>query len=401
MSFGKVGCSLAVVLAALLWQAEASAQTASTCSFDPASATVRVTVDGQATTLSRTGPGIIRLNGVACGTATTTNTNRMIVTGGALVDSVTLTGVFAPGLTPEADGVSEIEVQLINIQNFTWALGSDDDTVAFIGSGRLDYGGDGDADVTGAVVRTIRGGAGNDLLDFSALGTSFTLDGDTGDDHLIGGNGNNTLIGNEGMDILEGGAGNDSLDGGPGDDTELGGSGNDTFRQGTVANGADTISGGPGRDRIEYRRRTVGVTVTLGAGDGDDGEPGEGDDVARDVEDAVGGSGDDTLVGSTARNTLEGLDGNDELFGGAQADLLRGGPGDDFIQGDGAADVMEGEEGNDVLVGDAAAGDRFVGGDGDDEVVGNTDGNRELVNCGAGNDVVEANDEDNFIDCEL
>jgi Ca2+-binding RTX toxin-like protein len=362
---------------------------------------VRVTVDGLAASVSRTAAGVIRLNSVACGEATTTNTNRIIITGGDLLDTVTLIGVFGPGLTAEADGVSEIEVQLSNIQGLNWSVGAADDVVTFIGSGRLDYGGDGDADVTGAVVRSIRGGLGNDVLDFSGLATTYTLDGDAGDDHLIGGNGNNTLLGNEGMDVLEGGAGNDSLDGGADDDTELGGSGNDTFRQGAAANGADTVSGGGGRDTIDYSRRTVGVEVSLGAGGANDGEAGEGDEIGQDVENATGGSGDDVLVGGTAQNTLSGRDGNDELLGGAQNDVLRGGLGDDFLQGDGAADVMDGEEGNDVLVGDVAAGDRFIGGDGDDEITGNTDGNPERVDCGAGIDTAESNDEDNFIDCEI
>ena len=50
MSFGKVGCSLAIgVLAALLCQADARAQTAATCSFNAATAQVTVTVAPAAT----------------------------------------------------------------------------------------------------------------------------------------------------------------------------------------------------------------------------------------------------------------------------------------------------------------------------------------------------------------
>ena len=56
---------------------------------------------------------------------------------------------------------------------------------------------------------------------------------------------------------------------------------------------------------MTYVGRTTSVAVTL---DGvfNDGEPGEGDNVATDVEDAVGGAGDDTMTGSTADNDLLG-----------------------------------------------------------------------------------------------
>jgi Ca2+-binding RTX toxin-like protein len=381
---------------------EARAQTAATCSFDAASATVRVSVDGVPATLSRVGTGAIRLNGVACNGATVTNTDTVIIRGGPLSDNITLSGDFAPGVTHEP-GISEIEIQLVSIQNFTWALGNDDNVMVGSAAG-LDFGGDGDIDVTGLGVNALRrilGGGGDDVLDFSGHGGNFALDGESGDDDLTGGNGRNGMFGGPGDDTLRGGPGNDRLDGEAGNDTEIGGSGNDVFAQGAAANGSDSITGGAGRDTVDYGRRSVAVNVTLGSGGADDGEAGEADEVAGDVEDANGGSGDDTLVGTSGRNTLRGGDGNDELSGGANQDLLLGGAGDDFVDGGAGSDNMHGEDGNDVLVGDGGALDRFFGGDGDDEIVGNTDGRTEPVNCGAGTDVVEANDEDNFIDCEL
>jgi Ca2+-binding RTX toxin-like protein len=403
MSFARGSCCLAAgAVTALCGLADVRAQTAATCTFDEASATVRVSVDGEPATLSRVGTGAIRLNGVDCGGATATNTDTVVIRGGPLADNVTLSGDFAPGLTHEP-GISEIEIQLVSIQNFTWALGNDENTM--VGSpGGFDFGGDGDIDVTGLGINALRrilGGNGDDVLDFSDRGGNFALDGESGDDDLTGGSGNNGISGGPGDDTLRGGPGNDRIDGEVGNDTEIGGSGNDTFAQGAAANGSDSITGGAGRDTADYGRRGVSVNVTLGSGDADDGEATEGDDVAGDVENATGGSGDDTLVGTSGRNTLRGEDGNDELLGGANRDLLLGGAGDDFVQGDAGSDNMHGDEGNDVLVGDAAALDRFFAGDGDDEIVGNTDGRAEPVNCGAGTDVVEANDEDNFVDCEL
>ena len=399
MSSTRVGCYLAVgAMAALFAHREARAQTPPTCTFDSTTAIVRVSVNGQPATVTRTAAGVIRLNGVGCSGATTANTDRIVIQGGPLQDVVSLRGAFAPGLTAEA-GVSEIEIQVSNIQNFTWMLGPDNDVLVFTGTG-LDVGGDGDVDVTGSPAGTVQGGPGDDILDFSQNTSAFTLDGQAGDDEIIGGNGNNTLIGGDGNDTLQANGGNDRLEGGPGNDIMFGGNGLDTFVEGNAANGSDDIFGGAQKDTVDYSRRTASVSVTLGAGADDDGEAGEGDEVAVDVEVATGGSGDDTLVGTANRNTLNGGAGNDELFGGGNRDLLFGGPGNDYLQGDAGPNNLHGEDGNDILVGHPSAIDKFFGGAGDDELTGTTDGRREPVNCGDGTDTVEANDEDNFIACE-
>ncbi|MEY0159406.1 M10 family metallopeptidase C-terminal domain-containing protein, partial [Providencia manganoxydans] len=61
------------------------------------------------------------------------------------------------------------------------------------------------------------------------------------------------------------------------------------------------------------------------------------------IENAIGGKGDDTLIGNPFDNNLRGDDGNDLFYGGAGNDLLYGGSGNDVIYG---------ELGNDVLFGD-------------------------------------------------
>jgi len=400
MSFARLGCCLAIGAVAVVFaHSEGRAQSPTTCSFDPTTAIVTVNVNAQAATVSRTASGVIRLNGAGCGGATTTNTDRIRILGGPLRDIVALSGSFAPGLTPEA-GFSEIEVQLSSIQVFTWMLGPDNDNLVFTGTG-LDLGADGDVDITGAIIGSIQGGPGDDLLDFSQHNGNFTLDGQTGNDHLIGGVGANYLIGGVGDDTLQGNAGNDRLEGGAGNDIEFGGNGLDTFLEGPTASGGDDIFGGAQRDTVDYGRRTVGVVVTPGTGEDDDGEPGEGDEVAVDVEGSIGGSGDDTLVGTAGQNTLIGGAGNDELFGLANRDLLFGGLGNDFLEGGTGPNDLHGEDGDDILIGDASAIDHFFGGDGNDDITGNTDGRREPVDCGPGDDEVEDNDEDNFIACEL
>ena len=67
---------------------------------------------------------------------------------------------------------------------------------------------------------TILAGAGDDAVDASALAANairLVVEGNEGDDVLIGGDGNDTLLGQENDDVLVGGPGLDVLDGGAGD----------------------------------------------------------------------------------------------------------------------------------------------------------------------------------------
>lgn len=77
------------------------------------------------------------------------------------------------------------------------------------------------------------------------------------------------------------------------------------------------------------------------------------------IENAVGGSGNDDINGNDLDNVLEGGAGNDDidgknghdrLFGGANNDTLNGGEGDDFINGEGGVDQAFGGNGNDTIV---------------------------------------------------
>ncbi len=135
------------------------------------------------------------------------------------------------------------------------------------------------------------GGAGNNLLDASAVTTmDVILEGATGNDTLIGGLNNDTLKGLNQPDLLEGQNGNDNLFGGDGDDTLVGGQGNDALFGG---NGNDHLRGNQGNDPLE------------------------------------GGQGDDTLVGNRGNDVLIGDDNSDRLIGGIGSDTLTGGNGDD------------------------------------------------------------------------
>jgi Ca2+-binding RTX toxin-like protein len=71
---------------------------------------------------------------------------------------------------------------------------------------------------------TVSAQDGDDAVDASSVAAgsiALTLNGDAGDDVLIGGAGADTLNGNDGDDVLIGGPGADILDGGPGDNVLL------------------------------------------------------------------------------------------------------------------------------------------------------------------------------------
>lgn len=68
------------------------------------------------------------------------------------------------------------------------------------------------------------------------------------------------------------------------------------------------------------------------------------------IENATGGSGNDTLLGNSSANTLTGNDGDDFLLGRGGNDILRGGLGIDKITGGDGLDVATLGGGNDIFV---------------------------------------------------
>lgn len=277
--------------------------------------------------------------------------------------------------------------QLGKIENAYGGNGSDtftgdNQSNVFIMGGEADtvLGGHGDDTIYGySGDDSLRGGPGNDTIfgDFPAGFAGFTLpDGsnDTvhsrdGRDLLFGDGGNDRIVGGrtyairnvtpfdpgelfatrqildpsggaspDDRDNLAGGAGNDTLDGGSAGDTHAG--------------DLDIPRSAEGVDTIDYSLRTVAVSITLG---GSGGETGEGDSIGS-IEHAVGGAGDDSIVGTDGpanslvggggNDTIRGRGGNDSLVGGAGADVLDGGDGvDQFDRNseDTVIDVLPGE----------------------------------------------------------
>ena len=118
----------------------------------------------------------------------------------------------------------------------------------------------------------------------------------------------------------------------PGQRHVAGGDGDDSLDEAAPANGSDVLSGGDGSDTVDYSGRTAAVAV-LFDGKADNGQAGENDNVASDIEGATGGAGNDTLTGTGADDTFDGGAGNDAVNGGAGADTVTGGTGADTLDG--------------------------------------------------------------------
>ena len=80
------------------------------------------------------------------------------------------------------------------------------------------------------------------------------------------------------------------------------------------------------------------------------------------IENGRTGTGNDTLIGNDADNTLSAGFGTDMINGGAGHDALRGGSGNDILEGDVGFDFIEGGTGNNSIDG-GSGGDLLIGDD--------------------------------------
>lgn len=197
---------------------------------------------------------------------------------------------------------------------------------------------------------------GNDGNDTAAIdpsvpaGVKVRINGNAGDDNLIGGNGEDVLEAGEnyngpnfGHDRLEGNGGSDVLYSDPGGDTLLGGNGNDLLVSSVVTCQGHTYDGGSGEDTVSYARSNDNLRVTLG---GSGGPPGCGnvDHVLPVNESLEGSDGPDVLVGDNDENSIMGHLGADVLIGKGGSDFIDaadgqrdkqincGGGGDDVVK---------------------------------------------------------------------
>jgi Ca2+-binding RTX toxin-like protein len=169
-------------------------------------------------------------------------------------------------------------------------------------------------------------GSGRDYVDLSQLSVPSEVVLGSSKDTLFGTSREDSVFGGNGGDRIVTRGGNDFIDGG---------------------RGRDIMRGGAGVDTIDYSGRVNAVRVTTDRRR-DDGENGEGDMVTADIENVLGGSGDDLLMTGSAGGLADGGEGDDTLLGGAGRDTLDGGNGDDVIRGGPNRDSMVGGEGNDT-----------------------------------------------------
>jgi Ca2+-binding RTX toxin-like protein len=171
------------------------------------------------------------------------------------------------------------------------------------------------------------------------------ITGDGGDNALRGSTGDDTLIGGGGADTLQGSSGADSLVGGDGADVLAGARERLTYEDGSPSPipeaFADTLDGGAGIDTADYSTARSPVRVALnGAAFANVAEFGGAADQIRNIENVIGGDGDDWLVGDGLDNRLEGGIGADKLDGGLGADTVAGGAGIDTLVGGKGMDVF-------------------------------------------------------------
>jgi Ca2+-binding RTX toxin-like protein len=188
---------------------------------------------------------------------------------------------------------------------------------------------------------------------FTSEHHAVIADGGAGDDALAGGTLSDDLYGGRGRDVIRGRGGHDRLyDASP---REPLGSGDialffplpfveSRFDPAVVpltdpGRGEDTFDGGAGSDSVSFDGRSADLKIDLTDSGGAAGARPERDSF-EDLEAAIGGAGDDRLLGDRRSNVLDGASGNDRiagrrgedrLLGGGGRDVLSGGPGDDSL----------------------------------------------------------------------
>jgi Ca2+-binding RTX toxin-like protein len=216
----------------------------------------------------------------------------------------------------------------------------------------------------------VDGGGGVNTLSFSSFVTGrdvqLTGDGTSGTlaDLTIGSGFGNiaSLVGSAGSDVLRGtnAATTWNLTGANAGTTGplafsameslVGGDAADTFVLAAAASFTGAIAGQAGNDTVSYAAHAAAVNVNLALGTATAISGG-----VSQIENVIGGSGNDSLVGSSGANVLTGNSGSDSLDGGSGADSLLGGAGDDLLRGGPDDDTLLGDVGSDRLTESADA----------------------------------------------
>ncbi|MFN3235370.1 MAG: beta strand repeat-containing protein, partial [Gammaproteobacteria bacterium] len=269
------------------------------------------------------------------------------------------------------------------------------------GDDTIDGGSGNDTIVGGSGNDNINGGDGVDTVDYSSSGAvnvnlgSGSASGDGADtlwniENIIGSANDDTLAGDSGDNDIDGGDGTDTIDyslaagpvnvdlengeaSGDGDDDlsnieNIIGSANSDILTGDSNNnviagglGDDTITGGGGTDTADYSASSSAVSVNLADGEA----TGEGNDVLSGITNIIGSANNDTFLGDSKDNDIDGGEGIDtidysEASGAVNVNLETGtstGDGTDTLSnienivGSDFDDTLEGDGGNNNIDG--------------------------------------------------
>ncbi|SUZ30426.1 Serralysin [Roseibaca ekhonensis] len=149
-----------------------------------------------------------------------------------------------------------------------------------------------------------------------------------------------------------------------------------------------TIADTGGHDTLDMSYLTSGANINMGAETFSDVGGLTGNlAIARDtlIEDLLTGSGNDTIQGNYAGNSISSGDGTDSVNGGGGFDSILGGDGGDTLLGDAGNDTIRGQDGFDSIRG-GENDDRLWGGAGDDTLYG--DAGNDIIGGGANEDLI-------------
>ncbi len=220
----------------------------------------------------------------------------------------------------------------------------------------------------------VNAGAGADRIRINESKGVFT---NTEATTLNGQAGNDVVLGGSSHEVLFGGTESDTVDGNQGPDDVSLGAGNDSFVW-NAGDGADAIQGGADTDTATVNGMNASdvISVTPAA-------------TAGHVE--VTGGLD---LATTENLTVNGLGGSDTLSGGALTGLIQlsldGGAGDDILNGGNGNDSLIGGADTDTVDGNAGA-DTALMGAGNDTFVWDPGDGSDVVEGGADQDTLRFN----------
>ena len=307
-------------------------------------------------------------------------------------------------------------------------------------------------------VREIAGG-GTDVLDFTAVTANLTLSlsvltsqpahsfrgltltGASAIENVSSGSGNDTLTGNPLNNTLRSGSGNDRLMGVGGNDELSGGSGNDLYHfLPATSLEIDSIveTTDVGIDTLSFADIENAVTISLNTTTRQLVHTNRGMTIRGNLENIIGGRGNDKLTGNSLANTLTGNNGNDVLEGLDGSDSLVGSAGNDTYKFTTAAtaqvdtlleaaasgtdtidfgaintdsmlslssfDTQAVHTNRSLLLKGAAQYENVIGGEGNDVLIGNGQANRiaggpgrDILVGGDGSDTLMGGDRDDIL----